>query len=148
MSVLCGTIEFQLCIQEDCAGSASSIWSVARAQPLNSALYAKLELNGFITMKREHKCKGVPESGVSVAYAYEPVRPETWSWCLHICREATAEDLEQKHCLERIDDVLWETIVEISHCPYCGASLPDASLQDEGPEFIHNDYSGYYMEVL
>jgi hypothetical protein len=67
---------------------------------------------------------------------------------LHVCREATEQDLGQNHHLEGIDDVIWETIVEITHCPYCGANLPDAVLPDEGAKFVHYDYSGYDMEIL
>ncbi len=96
----------------------------------------------------QHNCANIPKHGISVVRAYEMVRPETWSWCLLVTREATREHLEQNGHLECLDEVIWETIVEISHCPYCGAGLPDASLQGKDAEFVHHDYSGYFMEVL
>jgi hypothetical protein len=67
-------------------------------------------------LKTEHTCPYMPKMGVSVLYAYETLGRESWSWCLHVCREATEEDLEQNHHLEGIDDVIWETIIEITHC--------------------------------
>lgn len=96
----------------------------------------------------EHKCERLPEGGVSVQRAYELVRQDSWSWCLTISREATEEDLQSNHYLEQVGETIWDTIVEITHCPYCGESLPGAEIQNGKVEFMHLDCSGYYLEVL
>ena len=64
-------------------------------------------------------------------------------WRLYICKLATEEDLEENHHLEVIDQTIWQTQIEILHCPFCGDHLvpaENASIRDFG-DFQHNDFS-------
>ncbi len=68
-------------------------------------------------------------------------------WNLIIRRESTETDLENNHYLEEAGETIWETILEISHCPYCGEHLDNSGTICEG-KFLHRDCSGYSMKIL
>ncbi|EKD93693.1 MAG: hypothetical protein ACD_28C00081G0003, partial [uncultured bacterium] len=55
------------------------------------------------------------------------------------------EDLEENHHLEEEGETLWETSLEILHCPFCGKYLlenKDKVFEDYG-RFHHNDCSDW-----
>jgi len=42
---------------------------------------------------------------------------------MYLIREATEEDLEENHLLEKVGDSIWSVYHEISYCPHCGLHL-------------------------
>lgn len=73
------------------------------------------------------------------------VERNAMTWRLIIRREATEDDLEENHYLEEEGETLWETSLEITHCPFCGMSLlgkKDKMYEDYG-KFSHDDFSGW-----
>ena len=64
------------------------------------------------------------------------------AWTLIIRREATEQDLEENNCLEMVGDTIWETRLEISHCPFCGEELAGHERKCEG-RFAHLGSSGW-----
>ena len=97
----------------------------------------------------EHKCKALPGNGLGIYRAENFLSGGSWEWCLVVQRLATAEDLEENHYLEDIGDAIWTTVVEISHCPFCGELLPDARPSPSSPEaaFQYVDSSGWDAKV-
>lgn len=91
-----------------------------------------------------HICPTIPDKGVQVIFSRHGIDGLDSVWNLNITRESTKEDLEKNHYLEDVGEIIWETILEISHCPYCGESLGGIC---EG-KFVHRDCSGWSMEVL
>ena len=94
---------------------------------------------------KEHKCEKLPTNGVQILYSMDNVERNAMTWRLIIRREATEEDLEENHYLEEEGDILWETSLEISHCPYCGKYLLENEsevIEDLG-RFRHYDHSGW-----
>ena len=67
-------------------------------------------------------------------------------WVLVVAREATEGDLEENHHLEEIGEELWSTVVQISHCPFCGEKLGEVGPGDV--EFAHFDSSEWYTKRL
>jgi len=66
-----------------------------------------------------------------------------------ISRKATLEDLEKYPNLNEEGETVWETLLEITHCPYCGIYLPEADhpkYQDCGL-FVHNDQSEWKYKI-
>jgi hypothetical protein len=49
-----------------------------------------------------------------------------------------------------VGDIIWYTVVGISHCPFCGTKLESSGLQadDRGAEFKHIDSSGWSSKVM
>ena len=90
-----------------------------------------------------HQCDALLTKGVSISHTV--YFRETPTWCIEIYREATEEDLENNHYLEEVGESLWQTVVEIRFCPYCGASLydPDAEPENNTIEFMHLDQTGW-----
>jgi len=63
------------------------------------------------------------------------------NWVLVVSRSAAEEDLEENHYLEEVGEEMWSTVVEISHCPYCGRFL--GKIQGQEVEIAHFDHSGW-----
>ena len=70
-------------------------------------------------------------------------------WIFSIMREATEEDLEENHYLNSVGEIIWETMVEVKHCPYCGMKLPatDEAEASDLPWFEHYDSSGWNTKI-
>lgn len=68
-----------------------------------------------------HNCDDLPNDGIYLFKDYNG------TWNLRITREATEEDLEESHIIENEGDIIWQTTLSISHCPYCGIKLPQNS---------------------
>lgn len=95
-----------------------------------------------------HECEKLPSSGVEILYSMDNVERNAMTWHLIIRREATEEDLEENNYLEEEGETLWETSLEILHCPFCGKYLlenKDEVFEDHG-RFHHNDCSGWKMK--
>jgi hypothetical protein len=67
----------------------------------------------------KHECAFLPPQGVYIV-SFSKKNP---AWILTIQKEATEKDLEENHYLENIGDIIWQTELEITHCPYCGERL-------------------------
>lgn len=83
-----------------------------------------------------HACSALPKIGVDIVFSDDG---PSWAWRLLIAKSATEQDLEQNHCLEQVGETIWQTALEISHCPYCGKQLDQTC---EG-NFYHVDYSSW-----
>ncbi|RPI74484.1 MAG: hypothetical protein EHM45_18835 [Desulfobacteraceae bacterium] len=97
---------------------------------------------------RLHECEKLPSIGVQILYAMDNVERNAMTWRLIIRREATEEDLEENSYLEEEGEILWETSLEILHCPFCGEHLLDEKdkiFEDHG-RFSHNDFSGWAVK--
>jgi len=90
-----------------------------------------------------HSCKELPKDGVIVAYSIGNPLRKTGTWQLIIRREATLDDLEENHIFEQVDDTIWETYLEITHCPFCGIYLLEEThpKYDDVGHFVHYDHS-------
>jgi len=86
-----------------------------------------------------HQCSAIPRQGVEIRRDNESDSP---LWVLSIYRKATERDLEQNHYLEQAGEILWNTLLAIRHCPFCGERLSGAS---ELGAFLprHFDYGGW-----
>jgi len=93
-----------------------------------------------------HQCTALPENGIDVLYSRNGIDSYDIAWNLIIRRESTEEDLEENHYLEEVGETMWETILEISHCPYCGETLSKVGEGSEG-KFLHRDYSGWSVKI-
>ncbi|MBF0411009.1 MAG: hypothetical protein HQM10_26935 [Candidatus Riflebacteria bacterium] len=92
-----------------------------------------------------HECDNIPPIGIQILYSKDNIGRKAMTWRLIICREATEEDLDENTYLEEIGETLWETSLEITHCPFCGKYLlesKDKVYEDHG-RFSHVDYSGW-----
>lgn len=92
-----------------------------------------------------HKCNNIPENGIQVVFNSNYSDRDIASWQLHVTREATEDDLDENHYLEEPGEIIWQTIVEITHCPYCGSDLYldlDAVPEEVG-NFRHYDFSSW-----
>ena len=90
-----------------------------------------------------HQCEEMPTSGVEVLWSMDETGRKCKTWRLVIRREATEEDVDNNYDLEEVGQTLWETFLEITHCPFCGKKLynkDDFDFDDYG-KFIHYDYS-------
>jgi len=90
-----------------------------------------------------HQCNKMPKNGVEVNYSSENVFRKTGTWLLVVRREATLADLEMSHILVEEGEPIWETVIEITHCPFCGIYLLEADhpKYDDVGYFLHSDYS-------
>ena len=101
---------------------------------------------GRLTMtdpNAQHQCAEMPAQGVGVHRADEFL-DGPWRWCLVVFREATELDLEENHYLEEVGETLWQTIVGISHCPYCGERLASGSESQIPPDTASDMESAFY----
>ena len=94
-----------------------------------------------------HKCPSLPKAGVEVIFSRNGIDGFESVWNLIIRRESTEKDLEDNHYLEETGETIWETVLEISHCPYCGETLnkPGVICEDK---FLHRDFSSWSMKIL
>ena len=65
-------------------------------------------------------------------------------WVLILSRTATEDDLEENQHLEQVGDDIWRTLVEISHCPYCGGFLGNRVGKEA--QMAHVDYSSWHAK--
>lgn len=90
-----------------------------------------------------HECPQLPSTSIQVFYDKAGCGGFEGSWNLVVRRESTEEDLEENHYLEEVGETIWQTTLQIKHCPYCGKDLysmfGDKS-NFEG-QFTHNDFS-------
>ena len=94
-----------------------------------------------------YKCKSLTKKGIEVIYTKNGIEGFQSLWNLIIRKVSTWEDLEQNHHLEEVGQTIWETILEISHCPYCGVSLNFGDGACKG-NFVHLDRSGWSLSKL
>ena len=88
----------------------------------------------------------MPRQGVEIRRDGELSDADPPDWVLSIYREATESDLAENHYLEEVGQTIWNTLIGIRHCPYCGRRLPGDS--DPGPFHArHFDYAGWNMQV-
>lgn len=75
---------------------------------------------------------------------------DVWEWFLVIQRSAVESDLEESCYLEGVGDLIWQTVLGISHCPYCGAALESAKCKNvsRNAEIHHIDSSGCSSIIL
>jgi hypothetical protein len=74
---------------------------------------------------KTHQCPNSPQQGISLCWHhFSNLFREFPVWRLKIQRKATEADLEGNHHLEEIEESLWTTMPGVSHCPDCGAELP------------------------
>lgn len=90
-----------------------------------------------------HRCETLPSPGIQITSGEYPHLTPSWDWVLTVSKEATEADLEENHHLENVGDVIWSTVVGISHCPFCGVLLgsPAVDGQLKRAEVEHFDYS-------
>lgn len=98
----------------------------------------------------EHRCQFIPGNDIYVYCSDEFLDSEVWEWCLVIQRSASESDLEENHYFDEVGDSIWQTIVGISHCPYCGENLESVKCNNAAreAEFFHIDSSGWAGKVL
>ncbi|HNW60814.1 MAG TPA: hypothetical protein PKI62_14125 [bacterium] len=89
-----------------------------------------------------HKCNKLPKDGIKVFYSVENTFRKTGTWQLAIHCDATLEDLENNHIFEEEGGTVWETFLEITHCPFCGIYLleVDHPKYDDVGYFVHYDH--------
>lgn len=88
---------------------------------------------------KTHQCTALPQKGVDIMYSRDSVEGFFNEWSLLITRESTELDLEENHHLEVVGETIWETILEISHCPFCGELLSQNGSVSKGA-FLHRNY--------
>ncbi len=90
-----------------------------------------------------HECDSLPKNSVQVVFNNGGSDGFYRAWNLIVRKESTWEDLEENHHLEEVGQIIWQTKIEIRHCPYCGCELVTeerASKKFKG-EFEHHDFS-------
>ena len=95
-----------------------------------------------------HECDHLPENGIQILYSMDYADRKAKTWRLFIRREATLDDLMKNHILEEEGQTIWETSLEIIHCPFCGKALFDKQsnqFKDYG-QFVHYDCSKWHSE--
>ncbi|MDQ8194063.1 hypothetical protein QEH59_06485 [Coraliomargarita sp. SDUM461004] len=102
-------------------------------------------------LSKTHQCPNFPAQGVSLYLDdCSTLLREFPTWHLEIQREATQADLEANHHLEEVGEALWTTMLEVSHCPYCGLELPQH--WEQRPEdlgrLMHFDQSGWHSRKM
>jgi hypothetical protein len=76
-----------------------------------------------MTDYKAHECEKLPRHGINIIFHEGSSFRDYPVWQLHILKEATAQDLQESCDYEEVGDTIWQAIVEISHCPYCGENL-------------------------
>jgi hypothetical protein len=92
-----------------------------------------------------HQCPAMPRQGVEIRRDDELSDADPPDWVLSIYRQATESDLEQNHYLEEVGETIWNTLIAIRHCPFCGERLSDDSDLGAYPA-KHFDYAGWNMQ--
>ncbi|WP_164682602.1 hypothetical protein [Cyclonatronum proteinivorum] len=95
-----------------------------------------------------HACPNLPIN-ILISKGSSYFGPDT-GWVLEIFREATEDDLEENEYLDDVGDLIWTTVAEISHCPYCGEHLQPLSRNpaDGSVQVACYDYSGWTTRKL
>ena len=75
-----------------------------------------------MTRDKIHKCDLQPDD---IMIAFTNMEFGEYKWSMSICRTATQQDLEENHYFEEEGDIIWQTVVEILACPYCGEILAE-----------------------
>lgn len=98
----------------------------------------------------EHHCDRMPLGNVRVVHqqGYDEIGGESWSWYLVVERVATEKDLEENHYLEDVGDMIWCTVVGVSHCPFCGVALEarEFGREKRAAEYFHLDRTGWMLK--
>ncbi|MBF0266089.1 MAG: hypothetical protein HQL46_12525 [Gammaproteobacteria bacterium] len=96
-----------------------------------------------------HECENLPPQGIYIECS-DCKAEKKIIWNLYIQREATESDLEENHYLETEGEAIWTTILEITHCPYCGIHLPGLDNIDKKSygKFTHIDSSGWSSKTM
>ena len=96
---------------------------------------------------KEHQCSALPGQGVYIVFSRNGTEGFFCRWNLVIRRVSTEETLEQNHYIEQVGETLWETVLEISNCPYCGKALNATGGGSCEGNFKHRDYAGWSVEI-
>ena len=89
-----------------------------------------------------HECEAMPKTGCAIEGHQTPSDAKR-IWQLFVYHEATEEDLEESHYLEQVGEFVWQAILEINHCPYCGCELTQTKSASEKPEFNYHDFRSW-----
>jgi len=73
-----------------------------------------------------HECGKLPRAGIRISYSMDNAYRKEMTWRLIISRKAAEDDLMENPVLEEPGETIWETSLEIAHCPFCGECLYDA----------------------
>lgn len=97
-----------------------------------------------------HVCDQLPKTGIGVVFSNQGAMRCDGTWNLVIRRETTEEDLELNSNFEMEGETIWETLVEICNCPFCGQSLwkEDKKKPDDLGKYTHRDYSSWKVKVV
>ncbi len=90
-----------------------------------------------------HQCDQLPDKGLQIFFPHKESECFQNSWNLIVRKNATSEDLEKNHHLDEIGETIWQTVIEITHCPYCGVELPieqSNTIKCKG-QFTHHNFS-------
>ena len=63
------------------------------------------------------------------------------SWKMTVMRLATEDDVQENHYLDEVGDIIWQTVVTVNNCPFCGIKLSDAKPTEI--KMLHIDSSGW-----
>jgi len=67
-------------------------------------------------MKDNHQCE-------SMALAEVWIDKGEQGWLLNINKTATEQDLEENHYLKEVGQTIYQVVLNVSFCPYCGSKL-------------------------
>ena len=98
----------------------------------------------------EHKCETLPKQGVQLLLYRGYRLRDPLTWVLVIRREASEEDLWKNTILEEVGQTLFEAVIEISHCPYCGEELATGEQCgfDDFGRFTLTDRTGWHSRKI
>ena len=98
--------------------------------------------------QHEHRCPQIPKNGIYIHTTEGNLQDTKWEWCLLIQREATEQDLEDNSYLQQPGEIVWQTVVGITHCPYCGLRLSDDIMDHSAStaQFVHLNYCGWNVK--
>ena len=99
-------------------------------------------------MYKIHECDFLPAGGISILFSDSIIDSDKAVWSLLIEREATEEELEDNHYLENVGDTIWQTVLEIYNCPFCGQTLSSERAKNAAGNFAHIDSSGWDSKRL
>ena len=107
-------------------------------------MQAHLNMGRNSLVSKIHKCEYIPKNGVYLKKDYKSnLKNASWSLIIQcVALEDFEDDLEPDAYLPIKGDVLWETVVEIHNCPYCGVELNSSPSKSKYPEgLFHVEYS-------
>jgi len=92
---------------------------------------------------RIHKCDYQSENvDVVCTDMFDENKPE---WVLMVTRLADEADVEENHYLDSVGDIIWQTVVSINNCPFCGIVL--SAVLPANIRLRHVDSSGWHNKV-